>query len=194
MNNEIFAIEGKHRPLKAKLNEMEEVLEVHQNDPIFDDLAAKVKELAKREVEIRKIREKIKNFRRDAAAMEIKLVNASKEDHQLAEEKEKSDRKLEELRQKKKNLLLEKKKKEDELEESRLHLQTTVMKTVNVRTEELKIKEEISNLEAQLTEYMDRGKSAYKSYLTSVKLRNLRRETSRKTVAPGRRSSKIERY
>ena len=57
MNNEIFAIEGKHRPLKAKLNEMEEVLEVHQNDPIFDDLAAKVKELAKREVEIRKIRE-----------------------------------------------------------------------------------------------------------------------------------------
>ena len=142
---------------------MEEVLEVHQNDPIFDDLAAKVKELAKREVEIRKIREKIKNFRRDAAAMEIKLVNASKEDHQLIEEKEKSDRKLEELRQKKKNLLLEKKNKEDELEESRLHLQTTVMKTVNVRTEELKIKEEISNLEAQLTEFMGRGKSAYKS-------------------------------
>ena len=54
-------------------------------------------------------------------------------------------------------MLLEKKKKEDELEESRLHLETTVLKTVEIRTEELKIKEEISILEAKLSDFIGRG-------------------------------------
>lgn len=157
VNNEIFAIEGQNRPLRAKLNEMEELLDVREKDPIFDELSAKVKELAKREVEIRKIREKIKNFRKEAAAKENKLVEASKENHQLIEAKEQKDKKLEALREKKKHLLLEKKKKEDELEASRLHLEQTVLKTVEVRTEELKIKEEISILEAKLVDFMDRG-------------------------------------
>ncbi|CBY34166.1 unnamed protein product [Oikopleura dioica] len=157
VNNEIFAIEGHNRPLRAKLNEMEELLDVRQNDPIFDELSAKVKELSKREVEIRKIREKIKTFRKEAAAKENKLVEASKENHQLIEAKEQKDKKLEALREKRKNLLLEKKKKEDELEESRLHLETTVLKTVEIRTEELKIKEEISILEAKLSDFIGRG-------------------------------------
>lgn len=157
VNNEIFAIEGQNRPLRAKLNEMEELLDVRDKDPIFEELSAKVKELAKREVEIRKIREKIRNFRKEAASKENKLVEASKENHQLIEAKEQKDKKLEALREKKKTLLLEKKKKEDELEASRLHLETTVLKTVEVRTEELKIKEEISILEAKLVDFIDRG-------------------------------------